>query len=496
MANTQSKRASAKKVQAKSQRPPITDKLQELSPEAPLPFEGNIGFNFVSADSPYLSFLGKNDNYGHLLLQARLLSTTHNACITTKKNYCAGDGFQNKEEKDITDQKFLDWLDGLNVRGENVTEINKQIFESLFTFGNVPIELCRFSIAGERYFYVYVHNFLEWRLAREDQDDGYSKSALQSKLFLRQEDFNRTYTMEELKNSKHLPLYNPENGNKKARIYRDGINWIVDSNGVERTMIWYKNSVAGFTNYGLPSAASSLINQILEYKAARYNLDNFENNMVLSAVLALKGNLTQGEANRIGKKIIQTHTGDGKRGRVAVVSSEEGIDGSDFHNFDTSKDGSFIESDDKWMQKIILANEWDSVLAGIFSQTSLGKGMGFLTKILEIKKNTVIVPAQRDLMEKVWETIIDIAKPWMKFKVNSADLQIKNTIDISGLTDVDITPAVKLDEVREAKGLPALEDKAKGQMLLGEMKASQMKGVYVKDTGGSSNPNPNPNSGQ
>jgi hypothetical protein len=469
---------SKKPVNSKSSKAPVVNSLTEISSTEPIPFEGGRGFSYID-ESEYLKFLNPDDTFARLLLQCRLLSATHNACIKTKKNYCAGSGFQSIDEKDISDKIFLKWMPSMNARNQSLVKINKQIFDSHFTFGNTPIELVRFEIGRTRYLYIYVHNFLEWRLGKPNED-GISEFAIQSKLFLRD---NTMLDPEDYERVKKLPIYNPLYKEKSASKYRSGINWLRDSRGVERTLIWYKEPYVGFTNYGLPSAVSSTIYQKLEYKGARHNLDNLDNNLIVSAVLALKGNLTQKEADRIGRKIINNHIGDGKRGRLSVVASEEGIEGSSIHNFDTQKEGSFKEADESWTQKIILANDWDAMLAGLIHANTLGKGTSFLTKIIEIKKNTVLIPAQKDLIDEVWRNILNISAKWLGTKIKADDIQIKNTIDISGLTDVDITPAVMVDEVREGKGLPALADKKKGNMLLGELKGNQMKGVYVKDTG-------------
>lgn len=472
-----------KTIAAKPKNKPIVDKLEEISSVDPIPFEGGRGFAIIQ-ETQYLPFLEPDDNYAQLLLQARLLSTTHNACITTKKDYCAGIGFQLKDESDIKNKKFTDWCASMNLRNESDTEIRRKQFENMFTWGNVPIELVRFTVNGKKRFYVYVHSMLEWRLGKPDPNDGISKFAVQSKLFLKN---NFTMNPEDWKNAKMLPIYNPRNQDKSATKYRDGYNWVRDSTGAERSLIWYKHSMSGFDNYGLPSAVSALIYQQLEYKGARHNLDNLLNNMVVSAVLALKGSLSQTELNRIGKRMVQTHTGDGKRGRVMIVGSEENIEGASLHNLDTHKEGSFKDADEAWVQKIILANQWDAILAGIVHASTLGKGTGFLTKIMEHKKTTVIQPAQLDAMEKVWKHIIKLANEWLGLGVDVENLQIKNNIDISGLTDVDITPAVLVSEVREAKGLVAVDEK-RGNMMLGELSANQKRGVYVKDNGNKSNP--------
>lgn len=437
----------------------------ELSATQPIPFEGGRGFSYVNAEE-YIPFLSTDNNYAKLLLESRLLSNTHNACIVTKKDYCAGAGFQFKDNATIP-KAVTDWLTSVNVKNQSAVKLNKKLFESHFTFGNTPIELVRFTFRKKKYLYIYVHNFLEWRLCPPDDDDDIVQEAVQSKLFARND---MVLTANDFKKARKLPIYNPRKSDKK--------NWkVID--GTERTLIWYKNEVAGFDYYGLPSAIAGLIYQNLEYKGARYNLDNFDNNMVVSTILALKGNFSTPEINRIGKNIVATHTGDGKRGRVMVVGSEEGIDGSDVHSLETHKEGSYNEADDRWVQKIILANQWDAVLAGILSNNSIGKGSGFLSKILEVKKNTVIRPAQEDLIDEVWANIFDIANEWLGFNIDWQNIEIKGAVDISALTDVDVTPAVMVDEVREAKGLKKINGK-KGSKMLGELGADQKKGVYVK----------------
>lgn len=476
-----SKKPAAATVKRKAAAP-ITDKV-EMSPTCPIPFEGGRAFSYVNT-TQYLPFLAPDDNYGQLLLESRLNSDTHNACVSTKKDYCAGSGFQYNNDKNF-DPAFVEWLKSMNRKDEPLTEINKKIFESHFTFGNTPIELVRFSVGSEKKFFVYAHNMLEWRLCPPD-DDGVISKAIYSKLFLRGES-NFVMTVEDYKNAKILPIYNSRN--------TEAQNWKKDPNGTERTLIWYKHSVAGFENYGLPSAVASMIYQILEFKGARYNLDNLDNNLVVGSVLAIRGNVSQTEADRIGRKAVKTYTGDGKRGRLMVIASEEGITGSDLHNMETYKEGSYEKSDEIWTQKIIMANQWDAILAGIVSPNTMGKGSGFLTKILEIKQNTVIRPAQEDMINKVWKSILKLASEWVGFKVDIDRIEIRNSIDISGLTDVDITPAVKVNEVRKAKGLPG-DPSPKGDMYLGELNQKQ-KGINNDPNADPNNdPNVDPNKGR
>lgn len=432
----------------------ISNKVK-LDTQNPIPLEGKETFVF-GGNSAYLPFLAGQDNFAQVLLEARLLSTTHGACIKTKRDFCAGNSFINADKGEL-DAKFKTWLKSINLKDESAIKINQKVFESHFQYGNTPIELVRYTIKGEKRLFVYVHNFTEWRLCPPDED-GVCREAIHSKLF----NSNRIVTLEELKKAKKLPIFSFRNTDKK--------NW-KPIDGVERTLIWYKNEFSGYPNYGLPSSIGSLIYQLLEYKGARYNMDGFENGWVVSAILTLKGIISPTENQKIAREIIGTHTGDGNRSRVVVLSSEKGLEGSEIHQLDTQKDGSFIESDEQWSQKIIFANEWDAILAGLLSPSTMGKGEGFISKIYEIKQKTVIIPAQTDLIDNVWNTIFQIAREFLGLNIPE-NMAIKSSANISSLSDVDLTPAVTVDEVREANNLPKLGNE-KGNMLMGELSASQ-----------------------
>lgn len=439
-----SKEIRDKKPVAKNKKRPTISNVAQLDAKHPIPLENDRAFSFVNNVS-YLPFLAPKDTFGKLLLEARLLSNTNNACIRTKKDYCAGAGFQDRKGTDL-DPTILEWFKSMNIKNQPLIKVNRKIFEDFFTWGNVPIQLVRFKVAGTPKFFVYPQNFLEWRLQKPNDDD-VCEGAIQSKLFLRDFTF---LTREQLKAGLNLPIYDPMKSDKE--------NWVRDSKGTERTLLWYKNESSGINYYGLPENIACLIFQLLEYKAARFDLDLLENEMVAATILALKGNVSAIEAARIGRDIVKTYSGDGNRGRTVVVASEEGIDGSDIHKLETQQEGSYNQADDRWTQKIIWANNWDSILAGLFSPSTMGKGAGFVTKIFDNKLNFVIKPAQQDLMDTVWTTIFKLAQQWMGLPFDKYEMEFKNNIDISGLTDVDITPAVTRNEVRKAKGLT--EDKS------------------------------------
>ncbi len=418
---------------------PVSNAVK-LDAKNPIPFEyGGTAFSF-NQGRRYIPFLHPHDNFFQTLLEAKTLSVTQMACVETKKKYCAGKGLYDVNNKDFSDP-VKGYLRRMNAKGESSLRLLRKMFGSHFTFGNTAIELVRFSVGSKRYFYVYVPNILTWRLLWPD-DDGIVRGAIHSKLFLRE----GIRTFEDLKDSRVVPIYDPELPTR---------SWSKpDEKGVQRTMIWLTNSMDGYDHYGMPGSVSSLMNQVIEYKGNRYNIDNFENNMVLGGILALKGNLSQGEANKVAKDIINAHTGDGKRGRVAVIASEDGIEQSSFHDFKTEKEGSYLKLDENNSQKIILANEWDAMLAGMIHQTTSGRGNTYLKTLYEIKKKTVIDPEQEFMIDNAWTYIQQLADEWLNIGLKDYELGVKDINPISVMADVDITGAVQVNEVRDANGLP------------------------------------------
>ncbi|NCX93150.1 MAG: phage portal protein, partial [Gammaproteobacteria bacterium] len=216
-----------------------------------------------------------------------------------------------------------------------------------------------------------------------------------------------------------LPLYKSSLGYKSNEWYRDA------ETGVERICVWIKNDFEGYDHYGLPSYVAALVSTQCEYQGARYNLDNFENNMVVGGALTITGSVSQEEAQRIATDLMNTHTGNGKRGRITVIATEGGLTDSKYEKHDTFEDGSYIELDDKSTQKIILANEWDATLAGLQQSGSMGKGNEYVKAIYEQKVATVIKPMHRLIKDRFFNVLKEIGAAWLSPAIAQYDLDIK-----------------------------------------------------------------------
>ncbi|KAA5532647.1 hypothetical protein F0919_17860 [Taibaiella lutea] len=371
-----------------------------LDAKNPIPFEFTGASYNVDSGNAYIPFLFPNDNFFGTLLEARIQSPTQNACITTKTDYTIGDGLS---IKDVDPEKwpagFLEIFQKANRKKETLNTVLKKAIENFYTTGNAPIEILRGTVAGKKFVYVYSHNFLDCRLGVPD-----ASGDIVNMIYSRQ--FRKKGVVTDAEKFKSIPLYD--------RGFNKNKSWSKDTKtGVERTAIWLQNAFAGYDDYGMPSSVPSILHQCLEYQGARYNLDNLENNMVVGGAIVLAGNVSQAEADKLGRKILNQHTGSGKRGRVAVFASEAGIEQSKFMPFDTRKEGSFKEQNAEARDVIILSNQWDAVLAGLQSESALGKGAGYLQEIYEQKLNTVINPIVNFFIENLIKPIAEIAQDWL-----------------------------------------------------------------------------------
>lgn len=427
------------KKEAAVEKTPIINAVS-LDAKTPIPIE-YYGNAFVTRKGrKYIPFLEPLDNFAQLLLEAKLLSPTQMACVSSKTQYCVGEGWYLKNVE--VDQSLSSWAAIVNKKGQTLNDILRSIFDNLYTAGNAYIEIVRGKVGSSKFVKVYVNSFLDCRLSMPDDHD-IPTSIFKSPEFRRRGiwNMNRDEFVE-------IPLYTGSS---------IGEQWFIDEKGNEHTIIHLKNEVSGYDYYGMPSSVSSLPQQILEYKAARYNIDNFDNNLVIGGVIVLQGNLSPEEADKLGNKIVQQHAGDGKRGRYVILTSQSGIENSKVMPFEKQRDGDFIEFDKRMEEKIISANNWDGFLAGIHKQSGLGSGgSAYIRSIFSIKNATVIQPMQAYVIEKFISPLIRICDDWMKTKWGQHDFSIKPVTPITFLGDIDINAILTKDEGRKAMGLTEL----------------------------------------
>lgn len=411
-----------------------------LDATTPLPLDFNSQIFTTTKGKEYVPFLNPKDNFGQLLIEACTLSPTTLSCVSSKAQYCLGNGWYIKDiEEKAVDKKLVDWTKAVNRKQESFNEIIKSAFSGLFKTGNSFIEVVRGTIAGTKFVRLYRRSLLDCRLSLPDDDD-ICNSVYYSKYF-RNKGFNTLKESETVE----IPIYSPNMFDNP---------WVKDNKGFEHTIIHLKNDMDGYEYYGMPSNVGSIPEQMLEYKHARYNMDGFDNNLVIGGVIVVKGNMTNEEAKKVGKDLIFTHSGDGKRGRWVILSSETGLgDGIDINEFTKQTDGSFIESDKHNEEKIYVSNQWNKLLIGGTEQKSIGQGnSAYIRSVFDIANTTVIIPEQQRLIAKVIKPIFQIHDDWTGTKWSSYDVGLKTVQPVSFLGDINVNSIITVDEGRDIIG--------------------------------------------
>lgn len=427
----------------------------KLDSKTPVPIDYNGSAFTLFSGQQYIPFFHPDDSLFRTLLEVRLLSPTQDSCLNDKSFYSVGDGLQ------VRDQVFPTAFDRkINGKRQTIDDILKAVFDSLFQDGNKFIEIVRAEVAGDRFVHVYAHNNMDCRM-KFNKDGSEPTHVIRSKNFRR----NGIITFGDEEKPIEIPLWtdNPLAGYPVWK--KDPGRKVI----VERTMIHIKNDFQGVDCYGLPSNFSGFYNSVMEYKATRFNLDNFENNMFLGGVLFLSGNVSKEEEKKITQNIRKMYTGEGKGQRILPISSEGGLTDSKFVPFNGTQDGHFIELDKRNESKIITANNWSKALMDLNETSSLGKGGEYIKNLFKIKFRTVIMPAQQNVLNNFIFPLMQIIDEYKSTKFYNMPWWIKPVIPITLEGLLDVNSLLTVDEGRAEIGRGAIDDKKKGKMLISEV---------------------------
>jgi hypothetical protein len=419
----------------------------------PIDFSG-AAFTSISSGG-YYPFFAPKDNLFRKLLELRLLSPTQSNCINDKTYYSVGAGLQ------VQDQPFPEAFDKkINGKRQLIDDVLKGVFESYWQDGNDFIEVVKTEYAGEKYVHVYKHNNLDCRLA-EPEDGCDPTHVIRSKEFRR----DGIYHFGKKEDPIKIPIWT-DNPLNESEV------WLEDPKkpGVFRTMLVVRNEVQGVDHYGLPSNFAGFIQAYLEYNVARFNLDNFENNMFLAGILSIMGQISPTESKALLRDISRSYRGKGKQQRIFTVSSEAGISDTKFTPFTQTHEGHFVEFDRHNEGKIISANSWSKELLDMNDKAGLGKGGEYLAQLFKRKFHTTIIPVQQTVLNNFIFPLMQIIDEFKGTKFYDLPWVIKPVIPVSLEGILDINSLLTVDEGREEIGKKPMGTDT------GKMQISQVKG--------------------
>jgi hypothetical protein len=408
-------------------------------------------FSFVGGKR-YFPFLGSLDYLPTLLLNARLSSVTQNSCISAIAEGVIGKGLS---IKDISNPlpDLLKWFECINTTRQSFDELLTNSVDHERGFGNIFIEVKKVTVGKKVFLKLYSHSILNCRLM-DNGDGSEPTSVIISRLFAK---VGLTY----LRNPVVIPLYSDNPIDSKDC-------WSKNIDGSESTMLHFKNEVGGLDWYGLPDSVSTYRYQLEESKLVQYNIDNLDNNMVLGGMLILKSAMTRQEAEEQAQEILLTHIGEGKTGRIAVISSESGLEDVKFEQFNTQKEGSFKDREDTLERKIIMGNRYHAGLLGIDNEKALGRGSSYIRGIYDAVEAQLLIPIRTKLISKLVKPIVAIyASTYNKPELNDYNFTFRSAMPYSLLADLDPNLFTTVNEARQLTG--KLPDEKNGNKYLAEI---------------------------
>lgn len=427
----------------------------KLDPLNPIPIQyGGESFQVVRGGKRYIPFLGRDNNLPNLLLEARLTSPTQDQCISSIASSVVGNGLKVLDlDPTKVDPDFVTWMKCVNNDQDSFDDVLYGIIDGEREQGNQFIEVVKGNVGKKAYMKVYLHPFQYCRFSELKKGELVPSSVVISKIFAK-----RGYRIK-LDDARVIPLWSPNPLDQNTC-------WAQDEDGTMRTMLHFKNKRAGIDYYGLSASISGLRYQVTEGLLIQYNIDNLENNMILGGMLMFKSAMTEQEALLNTERIMLSHIGQGKTGRIAVISSENGLDDVKFEKYDTKGEGSFIEMDKRLEKKIIATHDWHEVLIGLNEGGgSLGNGNNYVRSVWYSKEASLLNPLRRKLTDKVVIPLMKIyADVYSKQEILKYNFWFNSAMPFSFLGDVKPEQYVQMNEAREAAGLPQ-DDSVKGKYL-------------------------------
>lgn len=413
-------------------------------------------------------YITKND-FGILLTMLLELSNTHRSCVYSKANYILGDGFTlykgkgksilNNVQADIkmadSEVKEVDaFLEKVNINEQSLNDILLDIVVNFEAYGNVYVETVRGSIAGEKYFYIYVQDAPRV-LHIKDEDEVIICNDFQNYI-------------------------------EKDAAIRSTTKWEKDEFGGERRIWTLKSSSPMRDDYGLPPAVASIYNQKIEHEIPSHNLDRFYSDFMPKVFMQFfqPGGMTDEEQKKFYQDLEDTYTrrGGRKRSIFAQVLESENMKANVQMLGDNSAEGDFQILDDRTTQKIITAHQWHHVLSGIPSAKGIGDSKE-VRNVFELFNNTTIKPRQILLLSKLINPIFKEACEWLGIAKDTY-LGLSSSLPISFIGDIDVNAILTINEAREYMGWSKLEDEEKGNQFVKRINSNNQDGNIANNPNG------------
>ena len=211
--------------------------------------------------------------------------------------------------------------------------------------------------------------------------------------------------------------------------------------------------------YGIPEWLPAMASMALDRAAVEYNTYQFENGMMASFAITIKGGELSRKARAALKKFLQQNfKGIANAGRAIVISNDDPNVEIKIEKLDlegAAKDMSFSKMREMSRDEIVSAHDVPPRMVGIMSAGQLG-GSGEITGQLKTFKESVIGPEQEKLETLINKTILASFgehKWYLTFNEMDITDPLARAEQYSILQNIP-DPVFDTDEIREEYGYP------------------------------------------
>jgi Phage portal protein len=379
-----------------------------------------IGFNIVNGKNTFLNQIVGSEQY------SPTFSAVHKSLI----NYAFGGGFKFSPDISEADKLFLE--QERNAAGETLLDTCQNSGVDYNIFGNAYLLLRK----GQSGSYISNLKIYHCRPVKNDQLGRPTHVAISPHF---EEDKTNSI---------------PENEITILPIYPNFDIEEVDGVKFQSSIIHIKNYSSTASYWGMPSWKAALFYMEMEYRAARYNISEFENGFVPSSLINLKGNYSPDKQKEILKMLKDNFLNTGNNGKLLVTF---GLEEFNTQQFDSRKEGQYLEMLKIAESQILKATLFTPAMAGIETSGKLGSNQQLRDEYENVTKK-VVQPFQKEIFEAV-------VIPYLESTNRQGQiLGFNQNSPISMRSQIDINKVATIDELREMLGLPPLTQEQRNEL--------------------------------
>jgi DNA-binding MarR family transcriptional regulator len=361
------------------------------------------------------------NRYPDYLLKLFNRSSKHNAILTSKAFYIAGNGVTIKDEGTTTTSKSirLDYLKQANKYGETISDIVYKCTMDRLIFGGFYLEVI-WNKAGTDFEY---YNIDYTKIRMDKSEDGYWYS----------NDWSQTTQNAEKTELEYIPKFDPENPTGRQlmcmKMYRPGIKY-----------------------YPLPEYVSSIPYAEMEYEISNFWLNGIKSNFNAGTIVSFNnGRPTEEEKQDIFDKLQNQYTGTDSANSLLVMFNQTKENAPTVDRLQaTDFDKQFDILNKTVQEELFIGHKVvNPMLMGVKTAGQLG-GRNELIEAFELFKNTYVHPHQLEL-EKFFNKLFEYKRSPVKIKLVEVE-PISNQ-----LTENTLVQILTKNELRAMAGYPPIE---------------------------------------